>query len=108
MSWWGVEGRWEEGSVTAKGCRSAPKIASRLAHPSPACPQPALRETGRAAIWIGISGCKHTAVPFCLTGVFHLTALHIGVWGRQELAGWGRVRRRELFCSAELSPVSGG
>lgn len=72
------------------------------------CPQLALRETGRAAIWIGISGCKHTAVPFCLTGVFHLTARHIGVWGRQELAGWGRGRRKEQFCGAELSPVSGG
>ena len=101
-------GVWKEGSVTAKGCRSAPEIASCLAHPSPACPQPALRETGRAAIWIGISGCKHTAVLFCLTGVFHLTARHTGVWGRQELAGWGTGRGRQRFCSAELSPVSGG
>lgn len=78
----------------AKGCRSAPEIASHLAHPSTVCPQPASRETGRDAIWIGITGCKHTAVPFCLMGVFHLAARHTGVWGRQEKPGVGEREGR--------------
>ena len=85
------------------------QVSSRNSFPLGASsPQPALRETGRAAIWIGISGCKHTAVPFCLTRVFHLTARHIGVWGRQELAGWGRVRRRERFLQCRALPCVWG
>lgn len=67
---------------------------------APAC----LVETGRGCDWIRISGCKHTAVPFCLGGLgFALDCSHSGSW---EAGGerQGGARRTLLF----LCPLSVG
>lgn len=71
---------------------------------APAC----LVEMGRGCDWIRISGCKHTAVPFCLGGLgFALDCSHSGSGEGGRGLGGGEAGRVQKNLALPMSPCVG-